>query len=391
MYFRCTDCYAATWVHGVDVSGASHTLKCRGCGRGFTVRSSPNLDPDPREQHETALALAQGNDLDLPSAYSVLLGVMTLEGALQLRDRGIPAREVDPPASTPAPAAAAASTSSSTQVPVAEYDPAFAEAVSQGYLSVQQAIERGSRDQYAKRLVERHGLTEELAFLVADNKTSLSMAIRKDREEVAEVLKPVRRTVWKKAAVAILGGIAAMGVVAYGFYVWSGIEADDRRVEEWSQVASQKAELERRAAADAAPAREGPARNHRVRLLRDPDGRLLEIEAPDPRTILVAWCAHQEPAGRCRPVELTEAVPPFPGARLGIFADEADAGRRHAIRIRQSIKGRRWVAGDGLNPIEPTPAPELPPDARRTPVSDGDAEADGPLAGALNPAGSSGS
>jgi len=375
MYFRCTDCYAATWVQGTEPSSDSQTLNCRSCGRGFTVQTAGNFDDDPSEQYETALALAEGNSLDLPTSYSVMLGIMTLEHAMNLRENGVPAQEMepkpedaaDPAASTeasPPPSEADGSASSAL-----EYDPAFAQAVAHGYLSVQQAIERGERGRYVKRLIERHGISESLALMVADNKTSLTMALRKDREEVAEILRPMQVAVWKKALGAAIAGLAVVAVGIYGINVWSGIEADTRKVEEWAETVSSKAEKERKAEIEAQakePKRTVPQR--RVRILRDEEGRMLEIEGPDPSSILLAYCANQEPDGRYRPLELTVPDPPFPGHKLGVFTDEADLGKRYAITIRRTIQGRRWIASGGEQPIRATDAPMRSHDKAAVPV-----------------------
>jgi len=372
MYFRCTDCYAATWVQGTDPSADSQTLNCRSCGRGFTVQTAGNFDGDPSEQYETALALAEGNCLDLPTTYSVILGIMTLEHAMNLRESGLPAQEVDPP---PEPVNEAVGTAQPlTEVDASaasalEYDPAFAEAVAHGYLSVQQAIERGERGRYVKRLIERHGISESLALMVADNKTSLTMALRKDREEVAEILRPMQVAVWKKAFGAAIAGLAVVAVGIYGINVWRGIEKESRKVEEWAETVSSKAEKERKAEIEAQakePPRTVPKR--RVRIVRDDEGRMLEIEGPDPSSILLAFCANQDPDGRYLPLELTVPNPPFPGQKLGVFTDEHDLGKRYAITIRRTIKGRRWVAGSGERPISPTDAPMRSDDKAAVPV-----------------------
>ena len=375
MYFRCTDCYAATWVQGTDPSVDSRTLQCRGCGRGFTVQTMGNLDADPKEQYETALALAEGNGLDLPTSYSVMLGIMTLEHAMGLRERGVPAHDLDPKPEEAARAGAGVETSQpmgkvdGSAASVLEYDPAFVEAVAHGYLSVQQAIERGDRDRYARRLVDRHGLSDSLAFMVADNKTSLTMALRKDREEVAEILRPVKIAVWKKALGAAVAGLAMLAVGIYGIYVWTGIEKETRKVEQWAETVSSKAEKEREAEIEAqAKVRPRTVPPRRVRILRDDEGRLLEIEGPDPSSILLAYCANQQPDGRYKPVELTVPEPPFPGTKLGVFTDEADLGKRYAIRIRRTIKGRRWIAGDGQQPITAKLAPQRSDDKASVPV-----------------------
>ena len=249
------------------------------------------------------------------------------------------------------------------------WDLAFAEAVAHGYLSVQQAIERGDRDRFVKRLVDRHGISESLALMVADNKTSLTMALRKDREEVAEILRPMQVAVWKKALGAAIAGLAVVAVGIYGINVWSGIEADTRKVEEWAETVSSKAEKERKAEIEAQakePKRTVPQR--RVRILRDEEGRMLEIEGPDPSSILLAYCVNQEPDGRYRPLELTVPDPPFPGHKLGVFTDEADLGKRYAITIRRTIQGRRWIASGGEQPIRATDAPMRSHDKAAVPV-----------------------
>jgi len=384
MYFRCTDCYAATWVQVTDPDTATQTLKCRGCDRGFSVQTAGNFDGDASEQYETALALAEGNGLDLPTSYSVMLGIMTLEHAMTLQERGVPAQEIDPQPAPPVEPETSTETSQPQQAadaPAAsalDYDPAFAEAVAHGYLSVQQAIERGDRDRYVKRMVERHGISESLALMVADNKTSLTMALRKDREEVAEILRPMKAAVRRKALGAAMAGLAVVAIGIYGISVWSGIEQESRKVEQWAETVSTKAENERKAEIEAQakqPARTVPRR--RVRILRDDEGRMLEIEGPDPSSILLAYCANQGPESRYRPVELTAPDLPFPGTKLGVFTDEADLGKRYAIKIRRTIKGRRWIAGDGQRPISATDAPiriedkaAVPVLVNRDPVSD---------------------
>ena len=375
MYFRCTDCYAATWIQATDPSTASQVLKCRACSRGFTVQTAGNFDGDPSEQYETAVALAEGNSLDLPTSYSVMLGIMTLEHAMMLQERGVPAHEIDP---GPAPSVEIGNSGATSQpleavggsaASALEYDPAFAEAVAQGYLSVQQAIERGERGRYVKRLIERHGISESLALMVADNKTSLTMALRKDREEVAEILRPMRVAVWKKALGAAIAGLAVMAVGIYGISVWGDIEKETRKVEEWAETVSTKAEKERKAEIDA-QAKEPPRTvpHRRVRILRDDEGRMLEIVGPDPSSILLAYCSNQEQQDRYRPLELTIPDLPFPGTKLGVFTDEADLGKRYAIKIRRTIKGRRWVAGDGQQPISATDAPVRSDDKAAVPV-----------------------
>jgi hypothetical protein len=85
--------------------------------------------------------------------------------------------------------------------------------------------------------------------------------------------------------------------------------------------------------------------------------------------VLIRYCREASGAGRLEPLELTSAVPPFPGTRLGLFRESGDVGSTFAIRIRRDSKTHRWIAGDGRNPIEPFPAPPLPAGAQRVAAS----------------------
>ncbi len=105
-----------------------------------------------------------------------------------------------------------------------------------------------------------------------------------------------------------------------------------------------------------------------MRIRRDPNGRLLEIEGPDPSSVLLAYCANQDPSDRYKPVELTSTVPPLPGTKLGIIHDELDLEHRYAIYIRRTLDNRRWIAGDGRQPLAALAAPDIPADAPRSPV-----------------------
>jgi hypothetical protein len=254
-------------------------------------------------------------------------------------------------------------------LPEIEHDPAFDDAVRQGYLSVQQAIERGERAKYAQRLIDRHGLTGSLAYLVADNRVSLSSALQKDREEVAEILRPVKRAIWKNATIAVMAVLAVVAVGIYGIRVSSRIGAENRKVEAWAETALEKQTKAREAESRKADRPAGNVPTRRVRMLKDDFGRLVEILGPDPSSVLLAYCAKRFPgSSRLRAIELTSGIPPRSGSRLGVFEDRQELGKRFAIKIRREINGSHWVAGDGLRPIDPFQAPELPPNARRTPV-----------------------
>ncbi|HKQ61613.1 MAG TPA: hypothetical protein VJS92_09980, partial [Candidatus Polarisedimenticolaceae bacterium] len=97
MYIRCVQCHVPTWIPselGPEPLGAV----CRACGRRYQLRATPELGSSSRDQYQNAQRFSEANGVDLPSAYSVLLGLMTLEQARVRREQPRPAA---PPPPTP--------------------------------------------------------------------------------------------------------------------------------------------------------------------------------------------------------------------------------------------------------------------------------------------------
>jgi hypothetical protein len=55
-------------------------------------------------------------------------------------------------------------------------------------------------------------------------------------------------------------------------------------------------------------------------------------------------------------MDVAPSIPPDAGSRLGLIRD-LDKNSFQTIPIRRDRATRRWVAGDGLNPIRPGSAP----------------------------------
>src|SRR6185436_21029992 len=129
MYIRCPNCATSTRAAYSIRQGVT----CASCGRFTMLKNAKDLGETPQERFHRAYGFARKHRIDLASAYSVLLGIIQIEEAF------------------PIPAADA-------------YDPGFRDAVSRGFLSVQQAVERGDRVLYATTISLNYGIHMRDAF-----------------------------------------------------------------------------------------------------------------------------------------------------------------------------------------------------------------------------------
>jgi hypothetical protein len=327
---RCGSCHSTVGVaRDPGTDDGPLVVTCDTCSQEYDL----NLDGILSRHEEVradARVIAQLNHIDLPAAYSVLLGIMTLA---QVRDMYELGREPD------APEASATS--------AAPYDPGFSEAVDAGRLTAEQAALRGDRDAFVKRLVERHRLAQPLALAVADNRLSLLAALRqqgrRERIHVEPPAAPRRRRPTKVALVTILLTLLA----AVGAY--QGRLVLNRAQEEEDRIAA----IDRQRQAIKI-----------TRIAKDESGRVIEISGPDPTSVLLAYCVR----GQCEPLETVAPVAGPAGVRLGIFAANDGLGPRSAIRIRRRSGAHEWVVGDGSHPIAVAEAPDLPPGTARFPL-----------------------
>ncbi len=421
MHIRCAQCRALTQVQIHVCSATPVTVACSGCGRRYRLSvNRPGATTD-QERYRRAKTFAETNEIDLASAYSVLEEIMSLEearagrvgppgpaaappsappgprlasaAAVAAPPASPPARPSSPPTikaqSAPAvegpPAATRAGVSVSTAGPrlaeeEASFDPAFAAAVRDGSLTVQQAMQRGDRRTLALRLAQRHRLPRPLAEMVADNRITVRQALaQKAAIEAKEPPRPqtsVSHGVWNFMVFSI--GVLILG--ALGVHVY----------QTWGEFLAQRgaaALAPRMAAAAVRPAaavRSGPSVPLPPPPLTvpktDTTGQLVEVSGPDPRSVLIVFCTTGRQAGLRLPVELAPGAPPSAAQRWGLFrsVDQPGAPTR-AIRIRKDPQTGRWIAGDGRTPIPTEEPPVLAPGAKTVPVS---LETPAPAAGA---------
>ena len=331
---RCGSCHRVMYVTESSHTGGMSVAACTHC-------SQQHMMPDLSLLRltltlEMAREVAREHRIDLPAAYSILMGILTVEQVLDTYaskpTEEVPATEMD------------------SESLALEMDPAFHAAVQAGTLTARSAIQRGSRSAFASRLALRHGLSESVALDVADNKTSLISAIR--QRGALEPIRVLRPGAWSvRHRMALLVAALALVVVATGAFKssWQKVEATANS---------------QRTAATEKLRRVIESANTRL----DDYGRVTEVRGSDPRHVLIAYCNKVNIDGRPTPVEIVQSDPPENGVRLGIFTDPRHGGDRFAIRIERRGGARSWIAGGGGEPIPVVPAPDVPPLALRIPV-----------------------
>lgn len=350
MYIRCAECHASTWIESLVPGEAAASITCRSCNREYSLLNSGELGVDETEQYDRALEFADFNGIDLPSSYSVLLGVMELETAKELR------RETAASVATPQ---IEASEEESRGGATTDYDPEFEQAVERGHLTAEQAVARGDRASLIHRLTRKQALPRELAAAVADNQINLSEARRKrpsldetpivTAEDVA--FSSLRRQLLAGLAVVTMLALAFQGYLSWRQSVETSLFEDGRG----ARHAAALAETEKQTRLTNA---QSLVVVDRTRVETDPDGRILRIEGPDPMSVLRSFCTSGSNALRFEPVELTESIPPSSGRRIGVYRDLRDLGTLFAIRIDRHDKV--WAVGDGNQPVPTTTAPRTP-------------------------------
>lgn len=87
----------------------------------------------------------------------------------------------------------------------------------------------------------------------------------------------------------------------------------------------------------------------------DGKGRIIQVSGPDPTAVLASFCLAWKEE-KLQPVRViaTELQP----GRLGIARRAGDSDLV-SIRMKEDLAAGKWVAGDGMTPLEPMPAPAM--------------------------------
>jgi hypothetical protein len=319
LILRCRSCHGTVWVQTEQATAKSTPATCRDCGQRYRLEASAGLRAAGHKLHEEARKLAQKESIDLPGAYSVLLGVMPID---EVRELAQPLAGAAPPAEV---------RGAPDKLQELSYDPAFGEAVAAGLLTPRQAMERGKREAYAASLTQRHGLPLEQALAVADNRVPLLQALRQHEGAKKETVKVRVRTGLPEPVKWI--GVAAMPLLIAALVLanWDGPSGTTTIVTR--------------------PVNDGA-------VLTDSAGRLVQVSGKNPRSVLRIFCASAVADRPYRAVDLVASPHQGVSARLGLMRDPANPEALLAITIREDERAGMWVAGNGRTPLIPDQAPD---------------------------------
>ena len=311
MYLRCSQCHAPTWIRSLVPGTFDSTVACAECDHEHDLSRAEELGRDNKSQHATAQAFADQNGVDLPTAYSVLLGLVDLDAA----------REHDAAQRQEARKAAA---------PTVTPDPEPAP------MPQRPRAPRGARA--PRRQAE------------APPNAASNVTIHVERESAEE---RKRLTVGQFVLITIFAALV-IGLTFRHATTTMAEMAQDAREAEKNTIASAEAmesaaEKEREAAIEAQKDQTPEAL--RATVERDEYGRVIRVEGPNPQTVLDAYCDAMRDGIERKPLGIAQASPPDASERFGVFQDYSRLESDHAIRISRDRDSRRWVAGTGRGPI----------------------------------------
>jgi len=298
MVIRCKQCHGSVQIqNGTDLG-----VTCPTCNQRYVLDRS--LGQVAREKlFAAARETARVHEIDLPGAYSIVLGIMPVEEVRALHRQ--PATIVTP----------------DVDEEHLSYDPDFKESVEAGFLTSSQALERGQREVLARQLANRHRLSIKSALAVTDNRTSLLTAIRArktPRTTPVQIVRSPRSRAW-------LCGMSVVVLTAVAGMLFSG----------FSTVKNVHAALQ----------------EDRVKIRTDDRGRVLQIEGPDAVSVLDAYCGSGERVDRYECVGVRRSPRDGDRVRLGVFRKRVEPELEFAIYISRNRGGRRWLAGNGRSPL----------------------------------------
>jgi len=301
MIIRCKQCHGSVpFQRGADW-GSEVTTTCPTCDQRYVLKNGEKLH---EKLYAKACETARKQEIDLPGAFSVLLGIMDVEEVRALH--GQPATIVTPDENP-------------------DYDPAFKESVEAGRMTAWEAMERGQRDALAGKIADRHGLSTEAAQAVADKRTSLLAAIRAQKTARTTPVQIER----SPRSRALLYGMSAVVVTALVGMWFSGF-FDVKEAQAGSQV----------------------------KIHTDDRGQTLQIEGPDAMSVLDAYCGSGQRVDRYECVGLRQAPRDGESVKLGVFRKHVEPELEYAIYISRDRGGKNWLAGNGRSPLAAFLAPD---------------------------------
>ena len=363
MYIHCSRCHEPTRIRSLVPGLVEPAVKCQDCGQEHDLSRSSELGETGKQQYEIASEFASRNGVDLPTAYSILLGLMTLQEA---RDAAVAQkakqRKKTGPADTPIEIA---------DSPAIEADMAIEIVDSGTDMSVEIMDSPATEaDTFVSDTpgppVRRRGAA---AQRLRPPRKEKKVTIHVEREMAKERRQLTLRQI---ILLAVLGSLALGLSGRHAYLTWRGL-VEEGRTAQRNTVASAEAVQsgEEKALAEARKNQSDVPAALQATVLRDSDDRVTQVSGPNPMTVLKAYCEAASDTYEREPLELAQASPPTPDERFGIFRDFSRLETNRAIRISQDHESQRWVAGDGQTPIPTREAPAEPDTIRRASLNDG--------------------
>jgi len=362
MYIHCSRCHESTWIRSLVPGLVEASIKCQDCGQEHDMSRSAELGDTGKEQYDLASDFASKNGVDLPTAYSILLGLMTLQEA---RDAEAETREKQREkvtrAAAPEPAA---------DEPVLELDTPV-------------VLDDGLAEDAVLLLDDTAAAPDDVAPRTpaspapASRRYSNAARQRRARPRERNVTIHVEREMAKErrrltarqiVLFSILGALVLGLSGRHAYLTWRGL-VEEGKTAQRNTIASAKA-VESGEEKALAAARKKQQDTQRPKVLRDDKQRVTQVTGPNPMVVLKAYCEAVSDAYEREPLELAQAAPPTPNERFGIFRDFSRLETNRAIRITQDRESGKWVVGDGLSPVPTREAPAEPDTIRRASLDD---------------------
>ena len=299
MRIRCGACHGSIWIQTVNATEEQELAVCGDCSQKYDLR--PRLkDADLYDFQRDAHDFARNAGVDLPAAYSILLGITTLAKVQDMLQQSAGSGK-------------------------ASFDRSFADAVAAGRLSPQQAAMRGKREVFAEQLVERHQITMERALEVADNKIPLLEAVRQGEFTVNLEIEPQRRRFPFVRVLFAAAGVLAVTAVAVAVIITQYPEVSVEPVRERQRVPMPSgviASLEEVA----------------TDVVYDDNGLATEIAGGNPKAVLDAFCRTVK-GFKAEPVTLAAVGEDW----NGLYRSR---GVLYSLPIHWDRSRQLWVAGN---------------------------------------------
>jgi hypothetical protein len=310
MRIRCGACHGSIWIQTVDVTPGQDVAICDECSQQYELHSKLK-DVDLYDFQRDAHDFARNAGVDLPAAYSILLGITTLDKVQDMLEQ-------------------------SSGSGKASFDRSFSDAVEAGHLTPQQATMRGKREVVAEQLVERHQIAMEQALEVADNKIPLLEAVRQGGRFKLVEYEPVRRRFpWGRVFSTIAAMLAVSGAAAVVII---------------SQYPDVTVEPVRKQQGVPKPTRViASLEEATAEVLYDDQGLTTEVAGGNPKAVLDAFCRSVK-GFKAEPVTLQAAGEDWNGLyrRRGVL---------YSLPIHWNRSRGLWVAGNAEDWVQGKPIP----------------------------------